>query len=643
MRLKYTKSDLLLLLVLVGGLGIYWPGLYGGFLFDDFPHIVINANLVEITSWSDVVRIAAAGNAGIGGRPVVLLTFALQKQLGGLDPFYFKLLNIFIQWLNVVLVYLLLRKLLGIVRDSQPQSPSGSPWLEALPLLLTAWWALHPMAITSVLYVVQRMTALSATFSLIALIAYVGFRCRAIRLGSGNFVAVLLLSTFTAFSFLAKENGILTLAYALLIEGTLLRWRTLRHPQPRSLPLALKLGLLVASSALLAYVLSNASFMKGYEIRPFTLGERLLTQARVLWYYIAQLLLPNATAFSIYHDDYVTSRGLLAPWTTLPAIAGHLVLMLLAYLGRRKYPLITFGIAWFYLGHTLESSFIPLEMVYEHRNYLPMLGIFLAIGVIPYYCCSSTTLQRQLKIFAAALIAVTAVITLSRTSAWGDALYPIHEAERKPLSSRANFDAGMKVVEAIKDHPQLAQTLAKDAEKYFDRAINTAVYSVAPYIGVIRYYILVNKPIPQPYLTRLEHSLRHDRLHPNVVINIIIINNMAFIGSPQFTEAQAEKLYHAILANPKAAQRIKAHTLFALGLLEGKRGHHPQKLDYFRQAINLMPSFHEFRIMYASALIDRKQYAAAREQLTILKQRDIYGIFAEEEANLDQYLKKLNH
>ena len=100
----------------------------------------------------------------------------------------------------------------------------------------------------------------------------------------------------------------------------------------------------------------------GYELRSFTLLERLLTEARVLWFYLGLIVLPRFEAFGLYHDDISLSTGLLMPWTTLPALLGLAGLVGIAWHVRNRAPLLAFGIAWFLIGHSLESTVLPLEI-----------------------------------------------------------------------------------------------------------------------------------------------------------------------------------------------------------------------------------------------------------------------------------------
>ena len=135
-------------------------------------------------------------------------------------------------------------------------------------------------------------------------------------------------------------------------------------------------GLLAA----MAYVYwSNPQWLwAGYDLRSFTLFERLLTEGRVLWFYLGLIVFPQLEHLGLYHDDIAISTGLFTPWTTLPALVGLAWLAFLSWWTRTRAPLVSFGIAWFLIGHAMESTVLPLEIAHEHRNYLPLLGILLA-------------------------------------------------------------------------------------------------------------------------------------------------------------------------------------------------------------------------------------------------------------------------
>ena len=140
-------------------------------------------------------------------------------------------------------------------------------------------------------------------------------------------------------------------------------------------------GLAVLLGLLLLFWQTNpiSTIMDGYRIRPFTMGERLLTEFRVLVFYLYQIFYPVPGQFSILHD-ITLSTSLFDPWTTSAAVVMIGVLFITAFYTVRRHPLVCFAILFYFLGHSIESTILPLELVFEHRNYLPSLFMFLPVA-----------------------------------------------------------------------------------------------------------------------------------------------------------------------------------------------------------------------------------------------------------------------
>lgn len=354
----------------------YYPGLHGPFVFDDNVNIV-NKNSIAIQSLSltDLVSAASSNESGILKRPLPTLSFALNYYFsaGFTNTFSFKITNLIIHFVNAGLIYWFSSLLLRIHADNAGFGRDKRYiWL---PCLIAAVWALHPLQLTSVLYVVQRITSLSTLFVLAGLIVFVyGRRLMHDRNPQGVRLMWIGLLGGTVLGLACKENAALLPLYALVIEFSFF-CKTM-HGQDRktliqvySTPLVL-LGLLA-----LFLLFKHSDLILGtYNLREFTLGERLLTESRILWLYLGLLLLPTSNRFSLFHDDITVSTGLFDPWTTSFALAGLILVIIVALLSRRKYPVLSFAILWFLVGHSIESSFIGLELFHEHRNYLPSLG-----------------------------------------------------------------------------------------------------------------------------------------------------------------------------------------------------------------------------------------------------------------------------
>ena len=360
------KLSLYLLLLLT--VCCYAIGLDSSFYLDDFGNL---SELAEVEN-NGFFYYIFSGIAGPSGRPLSLLTFALQYPAWPDYPAAFKAVNLAIHCLNGILVWLISARLIALLEPDRGRR-------RLFVFFTTALWLLHPLQLSTVLYVVQRMTLLSALFTLAGIWAYLCYRDEVIQRPGPRahlkFMAPVALCLVLAI--LAKENGILLLLYIIVIEKTLYasRGAGLKDGLLRVLALPLL--------ALLAYLLRDFDgLINSYHNRPFTLTERLLTQPSVLLVYLKNILLPMYGAYGIYHDDFPASAGLLAPPYTLLAIAG-LLLLFLAGLGFRKSaPVFGFAVLWFLAGHALEASFVNLELYFEHRNYLPSLGVLFGLNYL---------------------------------------------------------------------------------------------------------------------------------------------------------------------------------------------------------------------------------------------------------------------
>ena len=425
------------LLLLVLSIGIYRSGLQGVFIFDDFSNIVSNDALRLFDgSLKSLIAAATSGTSSPLGRPLSMASFALNFHFFGESPFSFKLTNLAVHIANASLIFVLVRLLsYRIVVDTK----SIYSWV--LPIGVSMVWALHPINLTPVLFIVQRMTSLSAFFALAALALYLYGRQAKNKLGFLA-IAISLLVCWPA-AILSKETGVLLPIYIFLCEWLLLgTFQTVSRKRKW-------LVLLVIGSTLTIVCWLKWSFITaGYSVRNFDLLERLMTEPRVLWFYVQQLLLPAPHLFGLFHDDIAISRGLLSPSATLFAIVGWLAITGLALQQRGRRPLFTFAVLWFLASHLLESTLLPLEIAYEHRNYLASFGLFLWLGdlLLPT--------QKNLKwpvprlALAASFILFCSLVTSMRSSAWGDEFQRTQmEANDHPNSARANYEAATVVLQ----------------------------------------------------------------------------------------------------------------------------------------------------------------------------------------------------
>lgn len=412
---------------------MFLPGLGGGFIFDDRPNIEQNfaLHLTELTV-EGLMTASYSFQPGHGSRALPMLSFALDHwRGGGLDPRVFKVTNLVIHALTAFALALLLRRLLMFAKWPARRAA-------AVSLVVAGLWTLHPLQVSSVLYVVQRMQTLGTLFIVLALWAYLVARQAQID-GSRSSPHLILAGLFSALALASKEDALLLPLYTLALELTVLRFRAARP----TLVLALRRGYLamaVAGLSLYLLVLLPHYWSWGdYPGRTFSSFERLLTQGRVLVMYLGQIMLPLPDRLSFFYDTLPISRGLLDPPSTLPAWGLIAVLLALAWRWREKQPIFAFGVLLFFAGHAMTSNVLNLEMAFEHRNHLPLVGALLALVSLCVMAAERLQLRPPLLAGAItiALIALSSA-TLIKAHAWGEPLrFAQYSVEIAPDSERA--------------------------------------------------------------------------------------------------------------------------------------------------------------------------------------------------------------
>lgn len=499
-------STLWLLGALLLCIAVYLPGLQGGWFFDDYANIVDNTDVQPARLDAEsVARAALSSPASQLKRPLASLSFVANYLAGGLDPFGWKAVNLLIHLLNGWLVWLLARRLLAVADSTTCEETS-----RRTAALIAGAWLLLPINLTAVLYVVQRMESLANLFVLGGLLLYtLGRQCQ----WQGNdrrglLYCLVALTAFPLLGVLAKESAAPIPLFALLLELCLFRFRR-PGEQKRDRRLVTLFALLLipalvaASLWLLPWVLRPATWAS----RDFTLATRLLSEARILLDYIGWTLLPAPRALSFYHDNFQISASLFSPWTTLASICAIAALLVFAVWLRRRAALAALGIALYFAGHLLTGTVLPLELIYEHRNYFPSFGLLLA--VIPPLAAA----PRQLPAHGARWIALGllatwwAALTALTAHAWGDPLRQAREIDaRAQDSARARFELGRQLLLRANYAP--GHPLTREAYVVLQQAAALPRASVLPEQSLIVTSAVNQEPVADAWWQSMESKLR---------------------------------------------------------------------------------------------------------------------------------------
>lgn len=388
----------------------YAPGLGGQLIFDDLPNLMPWETLRDIDDWKKTLTFVFSGN-GIPGRPLSLLTFLIDDQSWPPDIHALKRTNLALHLINSMLVLWLCTKLI------QRFLPGASPTRQLLlASLASGIWALHPLQVSNVAYIIQRMNLLSTSLELAGLLLFIyGRAALATHPRQALALCSLGIGFFMPVAILAKENGLLLSAFALLVDRycfALDRSRVFRLWKAVFLWLPLL--------AFMAYALvENDFFTQKLAIRNFTSWERLLTQGPVIQDYLSKLLLPRLSGSTLFYENFPVSRSLFQPLNTAASWILLLALLGTAWKLRHRLPLASFGLLFYFVGHLMESTLLPLELYFEHRNYLPQLGLWLTLVAL-LNLAKSRHLQQVLLVSFSAFILILAILTRNNAALWSN-------------------------------------------------------------------------------------------------------------------------------------------------------------------------------------------------------------------------------
>ena len=518
------RFSYLLILILVLTFVVYLPGLDGGFIYDDFPNIVSN-NSINTDSFSidDLGNVITSGGSGPLKRPVSMLTFYLNNLIAGNSPYYYKLVNLIIHLFNGTLLYVFCGLLLQANnRKIKKQLDPGT--IRKISIILSSVWLLHPINLSSVLYIVQRMNELSAMFALLAMITYLKTRMSAAGSRGLFFIKIIAFAVLILFAACSKENGVLIIAAAFLMEILFFGFDDEDSRKIKILHLFYVLFLYVPISIFIYLcIFSPGVFFDSYRKFDFNMYTRLITESRVIFLYVSLMLVPVANRFSLYRDDIMVSGSLIDPVTTLISIFAICLFIYYAFTQRKKQPLISFCILFFLTGHSLESSVFPLTLVFEYRNYLPSTGVYL----LCIYLLSVAELQLAVRRFVTTTFLIFTVNCAFNTGVraieWGDQEnFIFYELYNNPRSAVINYEVGRRFAVAMDDRSVLNKEMFDNAEYYFRRSKELDPDNISALIALIVLESSHSRVVGNEAYSQLGKYLEQG--------NLSIMEILAFIG-----------------------------------------------------------------------------------------------------------------
>ena len=207
--------------------------------------------------------------------------------------------------------------------------------------------------------------------------------------------------------------------------------------------------------------------MSSYQNRGFTLFERLLTEPRVILFYISLLLYPMPDRLCLEHG-MTLSTSLITPISTIMSIVAILLILGLAVAGAKRWPLISFCVIFFFLNHLIEASVFPLELVFEHRNYLPSMLFFVPLSILLSNGIQFFSSKRGLQVTVIIFVILVVI-------GWGHSTYARNRFWQN--DGILSFDCVEKYPDLARPHHNLGRFYAQ--QKLYEKAINEFLISLS--------------------------------------------------------------------------------------------------------------------------------------------------------------------
>ena len=608
---------LLFCILLVTAL-VYWPGLWGGFTFDDNSNIVFNTQLhVKDLDWAQWVAATFSSPARELPRPLAMLTFAANHFFTGLNPWPMKATNLALHLLNVILVFGMIRALLRSIGRG-----SARPNNESIALFVCAVWAVLPINLMAVLLVVQRMEILSHTFVFLGLWLYLVGRQQIIEGQNGwkKILSGLVLCTILGTT--SKESaGVLPL-YALLIEFGILKFKGQKQNSTRLLIGLYVVVLMLPAMIGVAWLLPKSLGATSFAHRNFSLLERLLTEPHVVADYLRWTIFPDLGSLSLFHDDFPVSRGLLDPPATLLSCVGLFVVGLAAWKIRHTRPLSSVGLAWFFGAHILTATFIPLELMFEHRNYFASAGISLLLADLLLIAPSGTR-YRFVAVAAALLMLVFYAGTCHlRALEWSNPLrFAQTEAAKHPQSPRATYNLGQLL--SILSNGDANSPFTPAAFEAFDKASAVPNAGILPAQGALLLAARTGYPLQDRWWHEIQDRLRRRPIGPQELGALGALTGCAVSGRCSFPPSEMVDAFAAALNRGDNPEVLNIYANYALNVLDDP----DLATRLFKEASALNPRELQYRISMVKLHITLGRYQEARTEIDKIRSLGRFGEF----------------
>jgi tetratricopeptide (TPR) repeat protein len=508
LKLINNKTQLFAcLLIIVVGTIIYSNSFYGEFHFDDGMHIVQQNNLNDLSLYSKF-----SSWIKINNRPLAYFTLAINRSLNGTNVFGYHVFNLIVHLSTSVMVFFFTLLMIS-QKIVKPIQIKGKEKIVALFVALI--FLCHPIQTQAVSYIIQRMTSLAALFYITSCFFY--FKARLSQV-AGNlnlkFVLYYLIMAVTAIAAILSKQIAITLPLTYL----LIEFFFIRNKQEKRFNMFLLTGVI---AILISFIVIVIGGLLPQETESISRFEYFLTQLKVLVKYVQLLVLPISQNLDY---NFPISKSI---WGIYELISGFGLMSLLGsiFILYRKYPLISFGLAWFFITLLVESSIIPIrDVIFEHRLYLPMFG-FAIILVVVLLEIFNKFKRTQFILAFSIIIAAYACLTIVRNTVWKTNLSLWSDVVQKsPNKARPHINLGiayfklLKPILAIEQFNMANKLAPKNNQIYYNRAESYLVLNrPEEAIQDLNQSISLNNKFAKSYVARAKAKILLNNLDAAVI------------------------------------------------------------------------------------------------------------------------------
>jgi protein O-mannosyl-transferase len=565
--------------------------------FDDFVNIKDNASIrIKNFSWTEIEK-SFSSLSGIEkslygnekswtfwSRPVSYFSFAINFYFGGTNVFGYHIVNFTIHYLSSVFLFLFIYNMLKLPMLNERYGR----YAYSAALLSAVLWAIHPIQVTAVTYIVQRMASMVSLFYIVAMYLYLkGRTARTITRA-----IILYLFCFVSFvlAFFSKQNAVMLPVSLILFDLYFIQGIN-RNNVIRTAKVLF--AMLICCLIILFFYIRHDPSTMDYSMRMFSVAERLLTQPRIFFYYISLLLYPLNARLMLNHDFNI-SKSLFDPWTTIISIVTLILLLCIALWKSRRMPILSYCILFFFINHLIEGSFFSLELFYEHRNYLPSMLFFLpiAIGLLNIM----NYFSERKSIFRILFIAITSIMII-----WGIATFMYNDIFKNELTLWR--DNALKAPALHNPHHNLALAFlnAGHLKEAYDECnialqldrVSNKTNKPRDYIVLALYYIAMDDRD-----SALIYTNKALKYFP-IIAGLYDIKGLILMEKKELSAAEKE-IRKAISLEPDQAL-LRVH----LGFIFLKQNHFHKAIKEAQKALQINPDSWEAYLLLSNAFREK--------------------------------------